>query len=504
MTRKQYLLDLIDSIYGKGNRRVNFDDFLIYRQSGLGDKVTQKVFKTRKSMGSYAEQFKKLFYMTFIEKDVEFDLDNSEGKYNRSKAYENARNYLKKNGVNFFVYGDITEQDYDNLIIKFINEQIVPAIFYSYVKEENCNDIGSETIDDEFYSAIKEINDTIFASAVIMRYRIKNKDILIINDTEYNERDYNYAIPMNMYSVGNPYVAIFPNIEAYVYKLIKAPKELQRKQESFEEMIKGYVKLPIDPNSFFEEQDSDYITIKSPIVRVESKHMPISTVSFTSGKMKDQYFYYVTSLNEYFLRSKHGEIKNHEDLDKYLKNKAKKDVDRFYKTKKYDYYHKLVEYIEDVVKRILQIDVYLFINNGSDDIEIYKKNIECFNIDSRYILEFLDDSMNKQGMIYYMIERIIDDFSNNLKKHGKSIVNELCIWLNKKDLEKHLKVIKGIIDSEFFDKAINIQTESVNKNPRIYKDTNKNYMMNAGLRIPNLFENLKAVLTDYFNCLHNK
>lgn len=146
MTRKEYLLELIDEIYGKGNRRVNYEYNLIHRQSGLGDKVNQKIFNNRKSMGSYAEQFKRLFTLTFVEDGVEFELPYGNGDFSRGIAFINARVYLRNKGVDFLLSKDLIVQDYDHMIISFLNEYIIPAIFYSYTENDDTYDYDETDI----------------------------------------------------------------------------------------------------------------------------------------------------------------------------------------------------------------------------------------------------------------------------------------------------------------------------------------------------------------------
>lgn len=513
MTRKEYLLDLIDGIYGAGNGRVNFDEYGITRKSGLRDKTNQTVFKGRKSMGSYCEQYRKLFIMTFIDDNVNFDLPYGNGQFTREIAYENARNYLIKHGVEFILIGDIVIDDYDSLIIEAINNCILPAIFHSYIdinnsEETNDNenkDIGDEIIDNEYAIAIQQINNRIFSAFMLLKHQIKNKDVLVIKDSSYNEYDYNYAIPMKTHSVCDPEKVYFPNIEAYAERCLVGQEDNKEKKspQSFEEMTKGYSKYPFNRDDIFKEPDT--ISIPEQELRKlqsdKSRRFFISSVMFYSDALSNQNFYYVTNINEYLLKSKHPEIKTHDDLDKFLREEAKKDVEKYYKTGNFQYYNCLMDYIEDVIKRIYNIDLNIFINVESDNLEIYRSNIECFNIDADYIIKFLHDSLNSQLQIYLMIERIIKEFYKSLRTYGRVLVRKLYSILNEDDVKKHMNQIKKYIESEYLENAIKMQHDSVNKYPWMYKlPTNTNSKLN-GVKTPILYDLLKKSLLDYYSFL---
>lgn len=513
MTRKEYLLELIDEIYGKGNRRVNYEYNLIHRQSGLGDKVNQKIFNNRKSMGSYAEQFKRLFTLTFVEDGVEFELPYGNGDFSRGIAFINARVYLRNKGVDFLLSKDLIVQDYDHMIISFLNEYIIPAIFYSYTENDDTydydeTDIGEEDINDEYKKAIKKINDKIFSEFILMKHRTKNSEILKIYDSSFDSRDYNYAIPMNMYSVTDSYHVYFPCIQAYVERLcVNQPKEkVDNREEAFEEWVRGYIKLPIDSNGYFSLPDRKSATASFydsfPSLE-KSDYFFISSIDFRSQELIDHNFYFITNINEYMIKSSPYKIKNHDDLDKYLLNKARVEVDKYYRNVKFIYYNRLIDYVEDIAKRIFSIDLDLFIEFESDDLDVYRKNIECFNINADYIIRFLDGAINSQIQIYLMIERIITEFSWGLSNYGLKCAIDMHLLLSEKIIDAHMNKMKEYIDSDYLVKAIQHQQKSVEKYPWIYKlPKNDNTNLN-GVKNPTLYIQLKKALERYYNFLKN-
>ena len=505
MTRKDYLLELIDSIYE--SRRVNYDGDAIVSKSGLCDK-TKNMFKSSTTMGSYAEKFKELFYMTFEAESVYFLLDYRNNDYNftREIAYKNVRKYLETKGVKFHLWNNITIEDYDHLILEFLNKEIVPVIFCSYIGHDDNypDDMGDDNIDEEFISVIRKINDKIFGESLFLSHRVRNKNVLQLYD-KCDERDCNYAIPMTMHSVTDSYHTYFPRIEAYVERLVVNNQRTDDKQDSFEEMVSGYIKLPLDPNAFFDlpKTSQDYYhPINSTPSREQSRIFPVSFKKVRSELFSDREFYFITCINEYMLKANSYNIQNHEDLDRHLRSKAKIVVDDYYKEQKFIYYTDLIKYIEDVVERIFRIDIDLFIDVRSEDLEVYRKNIECFNIDVDYIIDFLKDSLNGQIQIYLMIERIIKDFSEALNQCSHVLSVDMNSILNHNDIDNHLKIIKQYIDSDYLNKAIQHQEKSVSKFPGIYNKVNNSSKLN-GVMNPSLYSELKKALHNYYELLSN-
>lgn len=504
MNRKEYLLELIDSIYGKGNRKVNYnyEEYIVKRQSGLCDKVNTKIFNSRKSMGSYAEQFKTLFTMTFVDEGTEFDIEYNGTEYTRDIALKNARQYFIENGVEFLLWRDITINDYDHLIIAFLNEYIIPAIFYSRSDDSYDElDLGDEDISREFNSAIKRINDKIFSEMISMKHRVKNKEVLKLSDRSFNDRDYNYAVPMTLYSVIERHHIYFAPIVAYVERYTQKKEEnCDKPQETFKEMLTGYVKLPLNPDGFFnapEGQPFHQKMFNSFLMWEKSEIFYISSVDLDSSVLEDRDFYFITFLDEYNLKSSNSNIMNHEDLHKYLTYKAKIEVEEYLKPRKYEYYNNMLAYIEDVVRRIFSIDLELFIDVEAKDLEEYRKNIECFNVNADYIISYLDGCLNSQIQIYLMIERIIHQFSESLSRIGVMGAVELYSVLSGRDIKAHMNKMSGYAESDYLNNAIQHQKNSVKQYPHMYRlPKNDNNNMN-GVKSPSLYVDLKKTLEKY-------
>lgn len=252
--------------------------------------------------------------------------------------------------------------------------------------------------------------------------------------------------------------------------------------------------FPLNPISISDEEHADYVYI-------QSKSFSISYIFPEADKVNKFVIYYLLNINESKVKVFYSEIRTPYELRKAIIAKGYKKLLTLFKTRISEYYAEVIDYIEDINKRILSIDIERLITG-----EIDKELAVALNIDYDYIVDFFKSNNvldEKNLYLYLMIDRALIDFTYQLNIDTDETAKQIVQNIDKEKIEKHLEKLMKFISSEKIMSAILFQEADENAHPEKYWcDAGNAFSEQQKVelykkRSKSLFRNLKKAVEKY-------
>lgn len=133
-----------------------------------------------------------------------------------------------------------------------------------------------------------------------------------------------------------------------------------------------------------------------------------------------------------------------------------------------EYYSDVIKYIEDVLDKIMSINLEKLITGDIDE-----KIVSKFNINYDYIIKFLKNNgviEEKETYLYLMIERALSDYTLQIDVNADNLARNIVENMDAAKVEKHASKINDFISSDELKKAILIQGKDEKEHPEKYTD----------------------------------
>lgn len=515
LSRRIVFEKLIKGIFNSSNVRF-IDSYQSIATDGT--QVTDTVYNV------YARQkFTYLFIAAFIRKIRIVKSSNSTPQNETRLEYET----LIKNTIIYFreLGYDMDEKQLNiidkNVLGKFfcdaITEKILPFIFDKKDPDKNA--------ESDFKQVKWEL--TIYFSGFDLGYIVHNhakaNDVETVIDSMYdkNSKDL-YAVPIDRSNVENRIILPFSEVSISI-----GIPHVDSERFTLERVIGNYQKYPfagdepfLDP---FAGQAEEYIA-NNPRYTEESC-FPLSDVVIPTQYFIPRYFYYITCINqsiidrynddimedirttlltnesgvvtnssdEYVQERFESEKLDHNRLNTLLTKRAANDFRKKHHDDISEYYHHVMTYIEDMIRRIATAD-YSYAVRRDNDVEACQIFLKHFNIDyDKMIKTIEDDDCVQKG--YEYIENAIFEFAHRLETINNSfsplkLSNEFAMFLPD-EVVSHYNSIGEYIESGELAKAIKLKAELLSKKP----DTGMK------IELPKRDENGKIPLKETFRVL---
>ena len=243
----------------------------------------------------------------------------------------------------------------------------------------------------------------------------------------------------------------------------------------FNELTSAYSKYPFSPNerfvdiptrrrvSHFDKIQYDDALWKTREVTVIISNIPVQYPLQNLGR-----FYFITFLDEHIIKEQYPDVKNSEQLDDALAQRAYKVLHRERKEEFQDYYRSIMQNIEDILQRIIRIDLSILVNKD-DNIKACKSMLQIFNFTEEQAKDFFLAVPNNETLeerieeAYNLIESAIIRFNDMLYVLTEILVKEYNYFFEGIKRESHAKKIKKIMNSEKWKAIIECQ-ENMNNN----------------------------------------
>jgi len=500
-----YFAMLLKAIYGRVNLKVEYSNL-----KGVNQKKTVIMFRGNEFyQDSYShrkqEKYKHIFYLTFCAPEIYFVNENEKIIFERADAVSNAIDYLRSFDVNIPEY--FCRERENKILCKAIytsiTEIILPMIF-EFQNTRNKLDKQLDTI-----KAKLQAHFAGFELGYLDGINAVAKDYEMIYDSAYYDLckiecfNDSYAVTIDREKVVGDIILPFSTSAVN----IGVQRGSGNEKYTFESIIGNYQKYPLaDDEPFIDPfigQAENYVA--NSLEYTKESYFPLSNVMIPPQYFIPRYFYYITRINEDIIKKYNNEIKenlrcpittnengdiivpleddverefefkklDHSKLDSLLMKRAAKDFREVHRQDISEYYHHVMMYIEDMIKRIATAD-YSFAIRRDSDVEACQNFTKHFNIDYTKIIEYIEDD-NCIEKCYEIIESKIKDFASDLKLKTSRFANELKKYQSCGILS-HYNNIGEYIDSGKLLRAIKIKKKKLSEPSS--NDTEKNMLAN--------------------------
>lgn len=525
-TRRIIFQDLVKGVFGRGNVRYYYCENLSYISLDQSQ-VTE---------ANYSLQSHQKFSNIFVDAYKGMVIIKSADSKDRvgleySQLLLNSKDYFYSLGIDIDekVYQSVSESVRGKLFSHAITEIILPFIF-----DGNDPDIDAENGFKQVKSELEMVFST-FDMGYTAHKHAKANDLECIFDSEYltyieeqckeNNGCDLYADLVDTDTIAGVVVMPFNSVA------ISMPVRIETKKEEFsiESILGKYQRYPFSEDepfiSPFAWQAEQYVA-ENPTYTNDSR-FPLSDVTIEYPSFIPRYFYYVTRINETIINRYKDEVqkelkaigvpsseeeaqkiqdnntiqKNVQDkLDKELKERAVRDFQLAHKEDLTEYYESIVNYIEDMIRRITEADYSHAIRRDSD-LDACQRFAAGFNIDYGRILKYMDDVDDPVVRCYELIEEKIIEFVKKLTPFDSRIFNEFEIFLDHK-LTSHYNSIGKYLESSNLEKAIDLKKAQMSRQDnKIKVDVSNKWSGTIFVAASKAMEQSRNTYDDIYNVL---
>lgn len=461
----------------------------------------------------YRAKFNELFLITFLDEEAEFSIDREGGGYyidtlkkgqiqfTRKDAIINAVLFLEKHGVDFSIFSnaDITTVENIEMII-YTSLWIVNSYIFNTV---DCD------IEKEFRSMINSINLYLCKESFSVSTSQHATEENSVVERSLSKRECNRYVCVRSEDVGIPRIVPFTPVSANIHIIDRKerPKENSKDTLFLDWLMSGLgVYDPmrdevIETSSYSQPSawDRGYDIIDYP------EPFSISYIFPDANFANSIKVYYLCNVTPDKIRAIYPEASDPYTLRKMIIAKDKERITSKFQYIISSYYEEVLRYIEDVLDRIIAMDLVRLIT-GDIDADI----LSAFNIDYDKIISFLKENdvmNNKDSYLYLMMDRAIGDFIFQLTTDTAQLVNMICSNVNTERIDMHIKKLKEFASSDKIRSAIIIQEEDQKKNPENYYTSIGTSVMSDGKielytkRVKGRFSSLKCTIEKYASFL---
>lgn len=512
--RKKCLQELLIGIYKTD--RISYDDsqIIIEGKSLIDRCVSNKLEKN----SSYHNWFKKLFNLTFLKSDTFFVIDTEGGSckpdnpkkgqipFKTKDAIDNADKFLKGKGVDLSILSEDKSTNAEKC------EEIIFEILCIYLK--HIFEFTDNTVYDTaalFKEAFPEIQYKLLMKVPSTGKYVHTTEDNSVVETGMSKAECNRYIPVGIDDLGIPPIANINIVNANI-RIIKTkqPQIMPEKDIGTFRYLLMRDLCKYDPS---EDIVCDDFPIPLPFERDEytidspKKVFNISKICPDYNEIANLKIFYLFKIDRDKIGAFYPDVKTSYDLREAIIAKANKDLRIPFIKKIKDYYIDVIDYIEDVLKRILSIDTEKMINGEVDD-----KIVSAFNIEYDYISDYLEKNCatyEKSLYLYIMIDRAINDFNNQITVCVERMAKQIVEYIDTDRIKEHIKWVENFISSDKIKKAIIFQENDENEHPEKYclltddMTWNQKRLEIYKKKTKGLFKNLRCGIETYLYWLKN-
>ena len=422
----------------------------------------------------------KLFKIAFLDDDPIYIKTDIEGAFDRGQSISRLLTFLGS-------YRDISypDEEYKD-INSFAFESSVTLLkaVYSGIDDPDRMDIGS----DDISKAVMKAFDNIYKSLggfrvcdIIDEINQESKDRFF--DTKYREDpgQYNYAVSIYDISAAPDQCFWISDIKLRIYVYINGRYD-KHSSFFFRDMTSGLEcygakkELSNDTGERFLTKPVSFLTIKKP---------------------GNDYTYFVTHLDEDSILKEY-QCFSRECLRVELRHRFAEQYSSEYNEMKEEYEHSLISYTQDIIKRIMSLDLKWLYGNKSRNVSKCREEIKKIIVGYPEIYTYLDSCSDDviAEQLVTILRHAVESVTSFINAYGDSIAY-YGHWYN---IEPHINYIKGLCNGKKY-KEWKAYSETLNVNDK-EKPTSlgEYYYYTSG---NGLAEWLNA-LAEYYDCLKNK
>lgn len=458
----------------------------------------------------YRAWFNELFRLTFLDEETEFSIDREGGSYNidtlkkgqvqftRKGAIINTVLFLKKHGVDFNILTnkDVTEVENIKMII-YTSLWIVTSYIF--------NTVGCD-IEKDFRIMINSINLYLCKESFSVSSPCHTTEENSVVERSLSKRECNRYVCVRNEDVGIPRIVSFTPVSANIFIINR--KERQ-KENSKDTLFLDWLMSGLGVYDPMKDEVIETSSYSQPSVLERVKELPepfhISHIYPDAHKVNSFKIYYLCSITPDKIRTLFPDASDPHTLRKMIIAKDKERLASKFQLIVSAYCEEVMRYIEDVLDRIIAMDLERLIT-GDIDADI----IFAFNIDYDKVISFLKENgvlNNKDSYLYLMIDRAIRDFIYQINFDTAQLVNMICTNVNKDCINMHIKKLKELVSSDKIRTAVIVQEEDQIKNPdNYYTNIGASAWSNESInlytkRVKGSFSSLRGTIEKYVSYL---
>lgn len=522
ISRRNVFKDLVKGIFDKCNVRFIDDNTRIATD---GNKVTRAKFDVADH-----QRFREIFIAAFNHMDIVKNIyvtPENEKVFFYSDLIENSEKYFISLG--FDIDKKLLHSTSENVLGKMfccaITQIILPFVFNGKDPDENA-ELDFKQVKSELMSYFNG-----FELGYIVHNHAKAKDVETVFDSEYEHdkdkkiKDCLYAVPIDRSIVEHD---IMRCCRLADIKLKVKNKDCS-KRYTIESIIGDYQKFPFSDDEPFIDPFAvqiGYSLANIPRYTIDS-YFPLSSVVIPPQYFVPRFFYYITPINDNIIKgyedayeesyrdNKNGHIDHekfdHESLNFFIVQRAVKDFRQEHYSDISEFYFHVMEYIEDIMRRITTADYTSSICKDSDDVGACQKFTKHFNIDYEKIINYIeeDDCVKK---CYELIERALYSFISSFESDISKLTEDFYVF-QCDNILSHYNSIGNYLKSDNLTKAIKLKekmlSESSNGNEE-FKLPKKDHYTDCDIWAEfdrydycreNIYKKINNILKKYYDTL---
>lgn len=360
------------------------------------------------------------------------------------------------------------------------------AILSAIFTKSTCSDkfvIETEDISTEFRKALEDIKCNYISNNINKIFdSISSDNYYYIYDTDYNndKSKYNYCLSVNARE--NKQYASRGINEILLKIYVDENGNYDKQSRFFFNSITSYfyafnkrIKIEKDVNS-----SEFYLSKPLSLIRI-NKDIPL-------------FFYFVTYLDEESILHKY-KCKNEKELNRIITDKAFMQYDDNIAPLIPEYEISLVSYTEDLIKRVLNLDLIWLYSGDLRKSEKCREEIEKVIVGYPEIYTYIDscpENIIIQQLLAILHHAVVE-ITDFIHYHGDYIAE--CA--QKHQYSDHVKYIKGKINSKKFKKLRELSENSLSRDSEEPKCLGEMYYYTSSNELKRLLD----VLQEYYNFL---
>lgn len=316
---------------------------------------------------------------------------------------------------------------------------ILEAIFWNSDSTDIFH-IRNEDISGNIRKSLDDIKDALVARDIKAVFNAVDRDNSknYFYDTDYSNDNsqYNYSLTVEKWSV-------IPKVSRIIYPIslgiyIDPSKRYDNNSPYFFNLTTSSF-TPFNKDNA-QTVATDEFCLSKPLSLVGIRYFPLSFDYVTH--LDD-----ATILNNYKCANKHA-------LNQLVIEKAVKQYKDYMAPLIAEYEKSLVAYMDDLIKRILSLDLKWLYNDSEKKIEKCREEVEKILIGYPEVYSYIDgcaeDIIRKQ--LLAILHQAIIEITTFINNNGKDIAG----YANAHNCEKHIKYIKGIVYGNRFKELTDI------------------------------------------------
>ena len=361
---------------------------------------------------------------------------------------------------------------------------ILEAIFW---KTDSTNKflIGNEDISENFRKALGYIKDSLGArdiKAALNAIDATNyKNYFYDTDYSNDNSQYNYSLHIEDLSV-------IPKVSRIIYPItLGIYIDPSKRYDNNSPYIFNLVTSSFTPFNKDNVQTvtTDELWLSKPLSLVGIRYFPLS-------------FDYVTHLDDATI------LNNYKCANKYVLNqlvieKAVKQYTDYMAPSIAEYEKSFVDYLEDLIRRVLSLDLKWLYDDSKKKIEKCREEVEKILIGYPEVYSYIDGCYDEviEKQLLTILHQAIIEITTFINNNGKDIAG----YANAHNCEKHIKYIKGIVYGNRFKELTDISEKLKaipSKEPHsiyecyYYTSSNELYdLLNSIIKYKNYFKKSK-------------